>query len=87
MAGIGSNSSRFNISAEVSTVLPQHIKSNAPDLEVFLKKYLEFLELENKSTYYINNIVNNRDLDYTDDHFLSNHFLLFFHLNHKFHLH
>jgi hypothetical protein len=72
MAGIGSNSSRFNISAEVSTVLPQHIKSNAPDLEVFLKKYLEFLELENKSTYYINNIVNNRDLDYTDDHFLSN---------------
>jgi len=72
MAGIGSNHSRFNISAEVSTVLPQYIKSNAPDLEVFLKKYLEFLELENESTYYINNILNNRDLDHLDDHFLGN---------------
>ncbi len=62
---------RFNISSEVSSVLPQHISNESPDLEVFLQKYLEFLETDNSASYYLNTINNNRDIDETDDTFLS----------------
>lgn len=68
MARHGSN--RFNISAEVSSVLPQHISNESPDLEVFLQKYLEFIETDNKALYYLNTISSSRDIDDADETFL-----------------
>lgn len=63
-------STRFNISSEVSSILPQHISNESPDLEIFLKKYLEFLETDSKASYHLNTIIDNRDIDSTDDKFL-----------------
>ncbi len=63
-------SKRFNISSEVSSVLPQHISNESPDLEVFLKKYLEFMETDNKALYYLNTISSSRDIDEADETFL-----------------
>jgi hypothetical protein len=62
---------RFNISSEVSTVLPEHVESNSPDLNEFLSKFIEFMETENKSLYHLNTVANNRDIDYTEEQFLS----------------
>ncbi len=60
-------SKRFNISSEVSSVLPQHISNESPDIEVFLQKYLEFIETDNKSLYYLNTISRARDIDEAED--------------------
>jgi len=65
------NHKRFNISSEVTSVLPEHISSESPDLVVFLEKYLEFIETNNKSLYFLNTIENIRDIDTTDDQFLA----------------
>jgi hypothetical protein len=65
------HSTRFNISSEVSTSLPEHVTYNSPDLEVFLQKFLEFMETENKSLFYLNTIEENRDIDLTGEEFLS----------------
>jgi hypothetical protein len=61
---------KVNISSEVSSILPQHISNESPDLEIFLKKYLEFLETDSKASYHLNTIIDNRDIDSTDDKFL-----------------
>jgi|LWDU01.1.fsa_nt_gi hypothetical protein len=63
--------SSFNISSEVSTVLPQHISSSAPDLVTFLEKFLEFMETDNKSLFYLNSISDVRDIDEAEDIFLA----------------
>jgi hypothetical protein len=65
------NHKRFNISSEVSSVLPQHISTESPDLKIFMQKYLEFMETDNKSLYYLNTISAARDIDDADDHFLT----------------
>ena len=62
---------RFNISSEVGSVIPEHVGVDSPDILVFMEKYLEFMETENKSLFYLNTLEMDRDIDLTPTEFLS----------------
>jgi hypothetical protein len=62
---------RFNIQSEVSSVIPEHVGVDSPDILVFMEKYLEFMETENKSLFYLNTLEMDRDIDLTPTEFLS----------------
>tara|TARA_B110000908_G_scaffold152007_1_gene187258 strand:- start:7313 stop:8485 length:1173 start_codon:yes stop_codon:yes gene_type:complete len=65
-------STNLGLKSIVSTIIPDHIAADNPDLVDFMKAYVDFLETENKAGYYQNNIAMQRDIDHVDDVFLSN---------------
>jgi hypothetical protein len=64
------NHKRFNVSSQISSLLPDHIQYDNKEINVFVEKFIEFLERENQSLYYLNTVSNHRDIDATDDHFI-----------------
>jgi hypothetical protein len=53
----------FNISSFVDDLIPEHIVSDNPELVEFIKVYALYLEKENLSAYYLNQLDLQRDID------------------------
>jgi|LWDU01.1.fsa_nt_gi hypothetical protein len=62
---------RYDVSSEITqSVIPPHVRDNAPEMVKLLETFLTYLEVENKSAYYLNNVIDSRDIDTTDLHLL-----------------
>lgn len=57
----------FNISSFVDDLIPEHIVSTSPELVEFIKVYALYLEKENLSAYYLNQLDLQRDIDLIEE--------------------
>jgi hypothetical protein len=57
----------FNVSSFVDDLIPQHIRTNYPDLIEFIKVYALYLERENSAGFYLNQLDHQRDIDLIED--------------------
>ena len=62
---------KYNISSYIDELVPDHVESTYPDLVAFLKTYALYLERDNLSGFYLNAIDIQRDIDYVEDHLLT----------------
>jgi len=53
----------INVSSFVDDLVPEHINSNYPELVEFIKVYALYLEHKNKSSFYLNQLDHQRDID------------------------
>ena len=67
MAGLG----KYNISSYVDDLIPDHIETAYPDLVAFIKVYALYLERHNKSGFYLNSLDIQRDIDFVEEHLLT----------------
>ena len=61
----------FNISSFVDDLVPAHINDSYPELIEFIKVYALYLERENQSAFYLNQVDHQRDIDLIEEHLLS----------------
>lgn len=61
----------FNTSSFVDDLIPPHIAANYPDLIEFIKVYALFLEKKNTSTFYLNQLDQQRDIDLIEEELLN----------------
>jgi hypothetical protein len=61
----------FNISSFVDDLVPNHINQDYPELVEFIKVYALYLEKENKSAFYLNQVDHQRDIDLIEEHLLT----------------
>ena len=61
----------FNTSSFVDDLIPEHVATNYPDLIEFIKVYALFLERENTSTFYLNQLDQQRDIDLIEEELLN----------------
>jgi len=59
-------STSLGLKSTISSIMPDHVVAENPDLVEFLKAYVDYLELENKAGYYQNNLDMQRDVDHMD---------------------
>ena len=62
---------KYNISSYIDELVPDHVESSFPDLVNFLKTYALYLELTNKSGFYLNALDIQRDIDFVEDELLT----------------
>jgi hypothetical protein len=62
---------KYNISSYVDDLIPDHIQSAYPDLVEFIKVYALYLERTNKSGFYLNALDIQRDIDFVEEHLLT----------------
>jgi hypothetical protein len=60
-----------NISSFIDDLVPQHVNENYPELIKFIKVYALYLERVNKSSFYLNNLAQQRDIDLIEEHLLT----------------
>ena len=53
----------FNISSFVDDLVPEHVATSYPELVEFIKVYALYLEHKNKSSFYLNQLDHQRDID------------------------
>jgi len=58
----------FNVSSYIDDLVPEHINQDYPELIEFIKVYALYLERENKSAFYLNQIDHQRDIDLIEEH-------------------
>jgi hypothetical protein len=61
----------FNISSFIDDLIPEHIVTSYPELIEFIKVYALFLERENSSGFYLNQLDHQRDIDLIEDMLLN----------------
>ncbi len=61
----------FNISSFVDDLVPAHITQDYPELIEFMKVYVLYLERDNKSAFYLNQLDHQRDIDLIEEHLLT----------------
>lgn len=61
----------FNISSFIDDLVPSHVNDSYPELIEFIKVYALYLERENKSAFYLNQVDHQRDIDLIEEHLLS----------------
>jgi len=59
-----------HISALIDSFVPDHVRSNYPELIAFIEAYLDYLETSNLSGYYQNTLPQQRDIETQDEQFL-----------------
>jgi len=57
---------KYNISSYVDDLIPGHIQTAYPDLVDFIKVYALYLERSNKSSFYLNSLDIQRDIDHVE---------------------
>mgnify|MGYP001059604803 FL=1 len=62
---------KYNISSYIDDLVPDHVETSYPDLVNFLKTYALYLERSNDSAFYLNALDIQRDIDYVEDHLLT----------------
>ena len=62
---------KYNISSYIDELVPDHVESTYPDLVSFLKTYALYLEQSNKSSFYLNSIDIQRDIDHVEEALLT----------------
>jgi len=62
---------KYNISSYVDDLIPGHIQTAYPDLVDFIKVYALYLERSNKSSFYLNSLDIQRDIDYVEESLLT----------------
>ena len=58
---------KYNISSYVNDLIPEHVASTYPDLVEFIKTYASYLERQNKSSFYLNSLDIQRDIDHVEE--------------------
>lgn len=66
-----SNKLSPNISQLINSIFPDHISASYPRLVEFAKAFFDYLETENKSSYYQNTLHKQRDIREQEEMFLS----------------
>ena len=61
----------FNISSFVDDLVPEHVATSYPELVEFIKVYALYLEHKNKSSFYLNQLDHQRDIDLIEDELLT----------------
>ena len=61
----------FNISSFVDDLVPEFVNTNYPELVEFIKVYCLYLERENKSGFYLNQLDHQRDIDMIEEELLT----------------
>ena len=62
---------KYNISSYIDELVPDHVESTYPDLVSFLKTYALYLERTNKSSFYLNSLDIQRDIDHVEEALLT----------------
>ena len=62
---------KYNISSYIDELVPDHVESTYPDLVSFLKTYALYLERTNKSSFYLNSVDIQRDIDHVEEALLT----------------
>jgi len=66
-----SNLGKYNVSSYVNDLIPEHVASTYPDLVEFIKTYALYLERSNKSSFYLNSLDIQRDIDHVEEALLT----------------
>jgi len=66
-----SNLGKYNVSSYVNDLIPEHVASTYPDLVEFIKTYALYLEQSNKSSFYLNSLDIQRDIDHVEEALLT----------------
>lgn len=61
---------RMCMRALVDEMIPEHIRFSNPKLIALLKEYMDFLEHEHESAFFLNNLEFQRDIDAVEERFL-----------------
>lgn len=61
----------FNISSFVDDLVPEHVANSYPELVEFIKVYALYLEHSNKSSFYLNQLDHQRDIDLIEEELLT----------------
>jgi hypothetical protein len=61
----------FNISSFVDDLVPEHVATSYPELVEFIKVYALYLEHKNKSSFYLNQLDHQRDIDLIENELLT----------------
>ena len=62
---------KYNVSSYVNDLIPEHVASTYPDLVEFIKTYALYLERSNKSSFYLNSLDIQRDIDHVEEALLT----------------
>ena len=62
---------KYNVSSYVNDLIPEHVASTYPDLVEFIKTYALYLEQSNKSSFYLNSLDIQRDIDHVEEALLT----------------
>lgn len=62
---------KYNISSYIDDLVPDHVESSYPDLVNFLKTYALYLERSNESSFYLNSLDIQRDIDHVEENLLT----------------
>ena len=62
---------KYNISSYIDELVPDHVESTYPELVSFLKTYALYLERTNKSSFYLNSLDIQRDIDHVEEALLT----------------
>jgi len=60
-----------NVASFVTSILPDHVVQSYPELVEFARVFFDYLETENKSSYYQNNLYSQRDIREQEPEFLN----------------